>query len=1386
MKKAVKIFLYFFGVLILFSILVFIFHDSILSYVLKKVISGKSRGKVELNLESCQLNLKDGFIFISKPALILSDVYMNEANSIKVDKIVLKKIEIDKLEIWALITDRNIIADRFLIEKPEFWFTELGTASKSSFHPEKLIKAVNQNPDMFSRIKIRIDDIEIQYGSIMLSEYTSPDVDPGLVDFTIMLEGFNSHPDSGDNQNRILFSDEFRFRLRNLHKNLKSGYTLDIDSAVFSSNHRDLFIGGASLQPTNRNIDQSSVAIKAGRLVLHDIGLEEVRGLEDLSLGSIVLADGEFVNFTNNSSKSQKKTEKSQGLDELAKVLYDFRLDTISISDFNYYDVRDFTDTVISADEIDFLMTGIKIDSGMFHDLFWNIRYDDIALNTGSFALKKLIPNLTVSYDLLSYSDFNSNFRLFGVNLTVDTIPGSLQQTNLSIPKLQINGVSLSDLQKRRKQRLSITISNPEGNIDLAQQPSQNKPDNKKIVFPGYLILDKIVLSNGNINVYKANDFFIGLTGFDLELDGLKLPESETDQIKYDQISFGYDQVDTYFEKESISIVTGGMGYNSKQLWINDIDLKLKSHGSDGRIRLRKVNLTDFELDRLVFENELHLASIELNEPVINGDILISAEDNSIRKEPDKRKKTAPISVKVDQIDIINGNVDAVISHNAEQFKVSTGYNILLKNIQLSKGDQFQSLTDHLLWRAVFSNLKLDAADHSIGIESVLSDAFRSKFRIEGLNISTNIDSPDRLKVKRLSLPLIDVKGLDYGLLLKHDSIALNSLLIDNLDADVVFPAIKQPPEERTTEKINLRKYLVFSYDTIVMSKLHFNVEKPGDSSHAVFSLKGFNFSHHISDQPDTNLIANIGFAFNEFSFSDSVSGKYLSIEKGFLDSGRRAFTIKGVEGGNPGSKEGSSTEAPDSGTDFKSSLITFSGVYLKESLPSRLDIDRLFVADIDLSMTKIKSTGAPKAGFSLDLEVLKKFTNVMTKLSVDTADFGDISFHYKTLDDTASHTIQFDSIGIIVNKIDIDTSMINMSNPNLIGNIIVDLKGKTRITKDSLYEIRTGRLHYDFPKHMITIDSFRVVPRFDSIAFFEKAVYQTGRINLFSRKININNFNVEKLFIHDHIHIGSVDFHDLRVEIFKDKRFPMKPGIYKELPREQLMGIQQKFTIDSVHFINSYLKYIHHEEKSEQPGSIFFNPFDVTAYNISNQIIPGDRETTLKLLLYAKLMGESKMNLSLYFPLYPDSTSFWLTAKTETIRLSSLNSITENVLGIGITKGKGNVDIPLIRGNDSIATGALTFRYKKLRLAMYNRKKEQLNKGILSPLINFMINDLVVKSNNPKFARKPRIGQVYNIRDTRKAVVNFAWKGILSGLLSTLGFNNKEQRKERKQMEKN
>ncbi len=620
MKKAIKVFLYIFGSLVLIVLLVFLFHSSIIKFSLKKLITNKSNGKVELTLDSFSFNPYDGTIVIEKPGLILENIYMNETKSIKLDKVLFEKIVINKLDIRALVFDRNILAEKLLIDKPEFWLTEQGNESKSSFHPDKLINALNQNSDMFSRIIFRINDIEIHYGSIMLAEYTSPDTDPGLVDFTIMLDHFDSQPEDSLPGNRILFSDEFRFRLRNLHKELNSGYTLDIDSAVFSSTKNDLIIGGASLQPTIKNLEQNSVGIKAGQIKLNDIDLEEVRGLEDLSLSSIIIADGEFVNFNNVKTRNSNDTTATAGLNQLNKLLYDFQLDSVDISNFNYFNVRSFTDTLIKTYDVEFLMTEIEIDSGEFNDLFYNLHYENITLSTGPFAIKQLIPNLTIDYNQLSYSNDGKQFTLAGIHLQSDTTQNASKAIDLQIPELQVLGANLAELQKRKKQHLSINVTDPVGHIDISGFIPDDASSKKKMIFPGYLMLDKIVLNNGDFNVSKKEEFFIGLSGLDIELDELKLPETENEAFSYKQISFAYNKIDAYFNKASIGFTSGKMAYQPDSLWINDIRLNLNSPGKEGNLQVQKVQLNGFDLGRLVMDNELQLDQLVINDPQLKGE----------------------------------------------------------------------------------------------------------------------------------------------------------------------------------------------------------------------------------------------------------------------------------------------------------------------------------------------------------------------------------------------------------------------------------------------------------------------------------------------------------------------------------------------------------------------------------------------------------------------------------------------------------------------------------------------------------------------------------------------------------------------------------------------
>ncbi len=366
-----------------------------------------------------------------------------------------------------------------------------------------------------------------------------------------------------------------------------------------------------------------------------------------------------------------------------------------------------------------------------------------------------------------------------------------------------------------------------------------------------------------------------------------------------------------------------------------------------------------------------------------------------------------------------------------------------------------------------------------------------------------------------------------------------------------------------------------------------------------------------------------------------------------------------------------------------------------------------------------------------------------------------------------------------------IDTNVFNQDNPVLIEDLVIDLKGRTRISSDSLYELQSGLIHYNFPENRITIDSFYVLPRFGEDESFRRAKFQKGITRIFIKKINLNDLRVEELLNNQKLQFGSIDVHRLALSIVKDKKYPIEPGTYKKMPQELIRDIAQPFRVDSVRIFNSYVYFkLYPEKKTNKPGEIMLTRFNVNAYHLTN-IISAEDSTTLDIELNADIMGESRMLADFHFPLYDTANHWWFGFETEKLDFPKLNLMTQQLVGLTIQRGKGTISAPLISGDDFNTTGTMVFRYRNIRLKLYNRKKAETETGIFSLMANFFINDLVLRSNNPKFARKIKIGHVYTERDTQKDIVNFAFRSILSGMLSTLGINKKEQRQERKEYKK-
>jgi hypothetical protein len=877
-----------------------------------------------------------------------------------------------------------------------------------------------------------------------------------------------------------------------------------------------------------------------------------------------------------------------------------------------------------------------------------------------------------------------------------------------------------------------------------------------------------------------------GITNLNVLLTGLHLPETENDSLRLEHLALAYDKLQVLLKEKKMNVVTGAMKYEYGNLTLRDITWQQNTSGGKKRLRMDAVSVTGFNSDRLIYGHELIADSLLVSGPRLSGDFIIP------EKKDDEPKAAGviniPLAVRINYISVEHGKTNSTVTYQDEPVKIGTGYKLNLWGLDVAANDTLQDVMNRLRWQIELNDLELEAADHLCRVNYLLTDSYQSRFYVNDLSVNSLPGSDTdttKVKIKSLVLPSVLVKGLDYSLLIAQDSVSFSTLQIDTPYVDLVLPVVKDTlKKQEGKHKFRPQDYLVFSYDTVELTNLNLKIEKKGPDNNEFISLKDFYFSHFKDDSREGNLIEDLVFNFRDFRFYDSISQRHISIRDGVLDSDKGILFIKGIKGSNTVIGKEGSIDFKKPGVNYIAEEIELVGITVRKTLPTQISARKLRINDINLDIVQKPSDTVRGEEFKIDLDIMKKLEHVLTSLQLDTAVLSDISFNIHTLSDTAEGHIRIDSIGVVVEKIQVDSSMAGEVRPDIINKITIDLKGKTQITEDSLYELRTGRLHYNFREQTIIVDSFFITPLFEPEEFFKRAVYQTDRVDFFSRKIEIDNININELLSSDHLHVSDIRIYEAKTEMYRDKHYPLKPGIYKPLPRELLMSIKKAFTVDSVHITDSYLKYLEMDAKADDPGEVYFNQFNVTAYNLTNHIKEGEKKDLI-VDLHTRIMGQSMMDLNIRFPLYPDTIAFRMTGKTEKIDLTTLNPLTRNLLGIGITKGKGSVDISYISGNDSVAKGALIFKYKKLRLLPYNRKKEKLRKNVLTPLVSFMINDLVVKSNNPRFARKPRVGEVYFKRDTQKSIVNYVWKSVLSGLMSTMGFNNKAQRQERKEERK-
>lgn len=331
-------------------------------------------------------------------------------------------------------------------------------------------------------------------------------------------------------------------------------------------------------------------------------------------------------------------------------------------------------------------------------------------------------------------------------------------------------------------------------------------------------------------------------------------------------------------------------------------------------------------------------------------------------------------------------------------------------------------------------------------------------------------------------------------------------------------------------------------------------------------------------------------------------------------------------------------------------------------------------------------------------------------------------------------------------------------------------------IIQDSMNRFSVGKISYWDGN--LELDKISYVPLSGDYEYGRALGYQTDVIHGLAKKLAISKIDLNRYFSDNVLKADKITLEELDLNIFRDKRIPVLPGVIKKMPQELMANFGREVKIDSFLIQNSTIKYREFAEKSFLPGMIFFNDlqasFSPVFLSRSGSPFPLDSSG---FVVEAKLMGTGLIQLDgqmVFKKPYPMN----LTVQMGDFDLTLLNDFLRTGSFVQIQKGNtslSNWDFTL---DENKALGSMNFHYEDLKIALVDSLTLHKKRKFYSMLAN-----LFIRNRNPRpFWNKDVVSPIYFERDTSKFVFNAWWKASFSGLKGSIGLGKPKMPKRKEE----
>ncbi|QCR22062.1 hypothetical protein [Pontibacter sp. SGAir0037] len=400
---------------------------------------------------------------------------------------------------------------------------------------------------------------------------------------------------------------------------------------------------------------------------------------------------------------------------------------------------------------------------------------------------------------------------------------------------------------------------------------------------------------------------------------------------------------------------------------------------------------------------------------------------------------------------------------------------------------------------------------------------------------------------------------------------------------------------------------------------------------------------------------------------------------------------------------------------------------------------------------------------------ILGEAAEVVETFQVNRLRISDGNFQLKVLEDTIVSSQSLAEVSLVLEGL---RAVSMQTNDPLemftAANLGLHLQNYTYTMPDSLYVLEVGEITSSLREQSLQIKNVSFTPLLSREDFTKKLPYSSDRYEIHVPLIQLLDIDTKALFNMQDILVHRINVHDPVIDIYRDNRVPRDPNKKPFTIQKMLRQIKAYLLVDSAAVYNGKLTYSEISPNGLKPGQLVLDDMHLRLSNITNDSVLIGKKNFLTAKGVTQLMGKSELKVQFLFDLNHPEDKYSYEGTLQRMNFEEFNPLLENIAFIKFESGKINHVNFKVNATEHLATGQINFYYQNLDLQLV-KKDNPAKPGFFLNAASYLLNHMVLKSNNPRRKGNFREGTIEVERDYQKSVFNHMSKAMINGIATSL-----------------